>query len=92
MPYSKDLERQVYLHKDNAEEVLQDCVALVKQKTYNFSRQVAFDDCTEYWTSEIKKILKDGGPSGAQLSRIRQLFNIPYIGEDDTDGKSDSAN
>lgn len=73
--------KNIYLYEDNAEETLTDIVELIKNKATSESRIQAFEDCTKYWTEEVVKILKDTGPSGSKLSRVRQLFNIEPLDE-----------
>lgn len=72
----------IYLNPGNAEETLPKLIDYLKQEVAQESRSKAFQDCTTYWAGEIEKILKDPAPSAAKLSRIRQLFNIPYNDEE----------
>lgn len=74
--------QNIYLHEGNAEEKLPEVIEYIKENVRKEARTKAFQDCTTYWAGEIQKIMKDNSPSGAKLSRIRTMFQIPYEEED----------
>jgi hypothetical protein len=68
----------VYLCEDNAEEVINKSLEYLKARIHAESRKRAFEDCTKYWRNSVASVLRDDAPAGAKLSRIREMFGIPY--------------
>jgi|GEM_PF-4527986 len=68
--------KQIVLNYDNAEEVIYQAIAELKNKVASNARREAFDDCSKYWAKQVEEIIKDDCPNSVKVFKIRKLFNI----------------
>jgi hypothetical protein len=80
------MERHVYLHRTNAEDLLPDVIALIKKQAESDSRIKAFEDCSTYWGREVMAILNSEVPDQKKLEGIRKMFSC-HLKEEKSNGK-----
>jgi hypothetical protein len=80
------MERNVYLHRTNAEDLLPDVIALIKKQAESDSRIKAFEDCSTYWGREVMAILNSEVPDQKKLEGIRKMFSY-HLKEEKSNGK-----
>lgn len=68
----------IYLTEDNAEETLERCLMYLKSKTSQEARTKAFDDCTNYWKTEIENIINSDYANETKVNKIRTLFSVEH--------------
>jgi hypothetical protein len=81
-----NIERNVYLHRTNAEDLLPDVIALIKKQAESDSRIKAFEDCSTYWGREVMAILNSEVPDQKKLEGIRKMFSY-HLKEEKSNGK-----
>lgn len=76
----EDFERHgkhMFLSTSTAEDVIQKSLEYIRLKTWDDSRGVAWDDCTNYFKEVIAKIVNSNESSDSKIEVIRVRFGIP---------------